>query len=164
MQRQSLDSLYAQTRDPLFTVFYHLCGDAETAEDLLHETFLRVWERRDRIAVEVSAMSYLCTIGFNLWRNQCRHGNVVRRSTPLVPVRVPPEPDERERQQAVAAAVADLPVELREVLTLHHHAGLTFEQIGALLVISPRTVEARLRRAFDRLRLALKDCLEREMP
>jgi RNA polymerase sigma-70 factor (ECF subfamily) len=147
-------------------VLYNLCGDAQTAEDLVHETYLRLWERRDRVTIGGSPVAYLCAIGCNLWRNQRRHRDVARRIGAQLAAEesVDGRPERHERKQAVADAIAALPQDLREVLTLRIPAEMTFEEIARVLETPTRTLEARMKRALDRLRADLKDPLKDANP
>jgi RNA polymerase sigma-70 factor (ECF subfamily) len=57
----------------------------------------------------------------------------------------PPDPD-------LSAALASLPRPLREVVTLKHAAGLSFDQMSAALSQNRNTIAARYRRAIALLR------------
>jgi len=51
--------------------------------------------------------------------------------------------------------MAELPVEQREVITLHLHAGLTFREIALQLGLSINTVQSRYRYGIEKLRTLL---------
>jgi len=60
-----------------------------------------------------------------------------------------------EGEPALERALARLSVEQREVVALKVEGGLTFEEIGAALAVSPNTAASRYSYALARLREAL---------
>lgn len=56
----------------LYRVAYHLTGNAQDAEDLLQDTYLRLWQKRDNLQYKVVAEAYLVTMMQNLFRDQRR--------------------------------------------------------------------------------------------
>jgi RNA polymerase sigma factor (sigma-70 family) len=62
-----------------------------------------------------------------------------------------------EDKQSVHQAVAELPVELREVVVLRELEGLSYKEIAAIAAIPLGTVMSRLARARERLQQRLGD-------
>ena len=156
----ALGRLYALTRDRLYSTVRRVGVDAATADDLVHDVYLRVWTRRAGIPDATSAMAYLCVIARNLWRNQRARGSVLRRFLEhVVPRAAPPPSGQRED---IAQALLTLEDEPREVFSLHRYAGLSYAEIAALLGVAVKTVEARMKRAFDALRARLRPYIETE--
>lgn len=60
-----------------------------------------------------------------------------------------------ERARAVAAAIAALPEELREIIELRHFQDLSYDEMAAVLDCPAGTVMSRLYRARQRLRAQL---------
>ena len=56
----------------LYRVAYRLTGNAQDAEDLLQDTYLRLWQKRDELAEEAMTEAYLITLMRNLFRDQRR--------------------------------------------------------------------------------------------
>ncbi len=153
----SLEELYARTRDRLFTVLRRLGADAATAEDLVHEIYLRLWTRRAGLPAVGSMLGYLCAMARNLWINHREHRSFVGRLLDGLARRGRPGPGpvllEREDIDRALAALDDEP---REVFILHRYGGLSYREIAEVQGVSIKTVEARMKRAFDELRLRLK--------
>ncbi len=121
------------------------------AEDLLSECFLALVDRGERAAEIEDVGAYL----FAVARNQlARRG---RRSEPeaLDLIAEPAASDAPADALAVREALADLPLEQREVVVLKVWQGRTFAEIGRLLGISPNTASSRYRYALEKLRTAL---------
>jgi RNA polymerase sigma-70 factor (ECF subfamily) len=74
-----------------------------------------------------------------------------------------PEPDapapseSEEKERRVREALAALPEELRQVMSLKYHSGLTQAEIGDALDLSPTQVANRVRAGYQKLREALED-------
>ena len=66
------------------------------------------------------------------------------------------DPDEAEFREQLTAALEELPPEQRSVVQLKLWEHLTFEQIAAVLELSPNTVASRYRYAIDKLRARLR--------
>ncbi|MBR6202729.1 MAG: RNA polymerase sigma factor [Bacteroidaceae bacterium] len=56
----------------LYRVGYHLTGNAQDAEDLLQDTYLKLWQKRDDLREEAMTEAYLVTLMQNLFRDKRR--------------------------------------------------------------------------------------------
>ena len=56
----------------LYRVAYHLTGNAQDAEDLLQDTYMKLWQKRDALRDEGVNEAYLATLMRNLFRDQRR--------------------------------------------------------------------------------------------
>ncbi|HWC74639.1 MAG TPA: sigma-70 family RNA polymerase sigma factor, partial [Gemmatimonadales bacterium] len=135
----------------------------ETAEELVQDVFVRLWERHEAIA-EVRA--YLFRAVRNAALTWLRHHRIERRlelapedgappgmGAPVRPADATVE--SAELRAAVRRAVAGLPEPYREVLTLRTQHQLSYPEIAAVLDIPLKTVETRVTRAFKALREVL---------
>jgi RNA polymerase sigma-70 factor (ECF subfamily) len=74
----AFECLYERHHARLQHFFHALCarsrgaGPAQTAEDLCHETFLRIWRLRMRYRVTGTFAAYLFGVARNVWREHCR--------------------------------------------------------------------------------------------
>lgn len=62
-----------------------------------------------------------------------------------------------EREQAVHRALAELPADYRDVVSLHYHLDLGLQEIADLLKLTESAVRSRLHRARSRLRNTLSE-------
>jgi RNA polymerase sigma-70 factor (ECF subfamily) len=157
------DDVYASYRrleTPLFNVLYRWLWDTRDCQDLIHDTYLRIWNRRNRIdAQRLDALAW--TTALNLARNRLRWRNLWRQgqldpgtgsdADPLV------EAARREDARRLRRALQSLPPALRETLLLAEFGGLTTAEISAVLGIPPGTVGSRKHQALVRLRAALEE-------
>jgi RNA polymerase sigma-70 factor (ECF subfamily) len=159
----SLEELYARTRDRLFTLLRRLGADPATAEDLVHEVYLRVWTRRDQLPRVAAPLAYLSTTARHLWINQREQRGVLRRMIDHLarwnrPGRPDSAPIGRDDVDRALSAIDDA---CRETFTLHRYGGLSYRDIAEAQGVSIKTVEARMKRAFDELRNRLKERISR---
>ncbi len=139
-----------------------LSADTQTAEELMQETMIAVWNKADQFDVAKGALS---TWIFTIARNQ--RIDAVRRARrpefdPTDPAFVPDEEQpadlriaERQSASQLRAAMADLPKEQSALLELAYFEERTHSAIAKKLNLPLGTVKSRLRLAFNKLRAAL---------
>jgi RNA polymerase sigma-70 factor (ECF subfamily) len=134
------------------------CLDADAAEDLAAEAFVRAFAARGRyVAKTEDARPWLFAIATNLVRDEVRRrrraGGLDARLTLQRPGAADPEPlPDAELRDAVMA----LREQEREVLVLFAWAELSYEEIAAATGTPVGTVRSRLSRARNRLRALLE--------
>jgi RNA polymerase sigma-70 factor (ECF subfamily) len=134
-----------------------LSGDPTLADDVVSETFIRLWSARRRVDL-TTVKSYLLTIARNLVLHEGRH--LRRLAAPDVLVNsmadAGPGPEERLRSrcelEGVLAALQTLPEIDRAAVLMRAEEGMTYEEIAAALGISPAAARVKVHRA--RLKLA----------
>ena len=144
-------ALYARHRDALYHHARALVRDDALAEDLVHETFLRlVRAGDDRVPAAGSLGPFLHLALRRLAIDQLRSRTAARR---LSAAWVRPAGSEVDPHQVadLNGALPRLPDEQLEVLLLHVYAGMTFEQVGEALEIPANTAMSRYRYALKRL-------------
>lgn len=136
------------------------------ADDLVAETFLAAWEHRARYDPgRGSPRAWLFGIATNLLRRDARTEAATLRAlarsaghaVPTGPTDVAARVDADRAGSALAAGLADLRAEERDVLLLVAWAGLRPVEIAAALDLDDRTVRTRLHRARTKLRAGLKE-------
>jgi len=138
-------------------------GSAASAEDLTSIVFLVAWEQRAKtVFYEGRARPWLLGVALNVLRSQSRAERRYRDALARIPAAASPEPEsdaaierlDAERQmQEVLRAVSKLGRREREVVELCVWEGLSTEEAGRVLDISPGAVRSRLSRARRRLPL-----------
>ena len=131
-----------------------LSGDPALADDILSETFIRLWHARGRVDL-TTVKGYLLTIARNLFLAERRHA---RRMTTLDEGARDTRPDAEERAhfhaelRVVLAALQTLPEIDRAAVLLRAEEGLSYEEVAAALGISSGAARVKVHRA--RLKLA----------
>lgn len=151
-------------REPIFRIIAGSIGDAEEALDLLQETFLSAHGALGRYDPDRPMRAWLTTIALNKCRDWGRRRAVRRLIALALPIDGAAENvaedrpvhdievADRDELAHVSRAIAELPGNLRNVLVLRTIEGLSQEGTGAVLGLTGKAVETRLRRA--RLKLA----------
>jgi RNA polymerase sigma-70 factor (ECF subfamily) len=123
------------------------------AEDALQEGFIRFWHHREE-AKDPLAFLFACVRSAAM---DARRSNLRRQKRELSAAEeesfvCPRSAEEVEQQQLIIQAMAELPLEQREVLVKKLWGGLTFQQIAAAREISPNTAAAQYRYALLKLK------------
>ena len=119
------------------------------AEDVLQETFLALLQqpvppaKREHYCIR-SYRNRVLNYRRTLWRRLTREWEALRWFEATG--------EESPAERAAMRALAELPVEQREVIVLKIWHGSTFEEIGGLLEISPNTVAGRYRYGLQKLK------------
>ena len=148
--------------DAIHRFLWRLTRNAADADDLLQETFLVAWRKRDQFEARGTAAGWLRRTAFRVYLNQRhktqRRAGLADERTLARPGSVPPEQrlvDDRESAAfllaRVEAAVEELPDEPREAFVLFRYEGLTCAEIAEATEAPVKTVETRLRRATQLL-------------
>lgn len=159
----AFQALYERHRRGVFTFLLRSVGDRPTAEDLLQETFLRVFTRREGYRPTAAFRIWLFTIARNLLIDRFRQarGHTDVNGTPALETAPSPDPSPLERAEArelaerLEAAVRQLPPSQREILLLSRFAGLDPHEVAEVTGASPEAVRVALHRALRRLRARL---------
>jgi RNA polymerase sigma-70 factor, ECF subfamily len=152
----SFDEAFATEFAPLHRYLARRVG-AAAADELAAETFTVALRRWDRLDPERPVRPWLYGIAANLMRHHWRKERRMLRAsarTGVDPVVAVDEPAEDTRE--LAAALAELRPDEREILLLHAWAELTDTEIAAALGIPTGTVKSRLSRAREKLRNRLE--------
>jgi RNA polymerase sigma-70 factor, ECF subfamily len=137
-------------------------ADAGTAEDLAQETLLTVWRKAALYAGDKGSMTtWVFAIARNLRIDRLRR-EVLWQELPegrLAEASSEPLPDEamaeKERQGRVQAALAELPPDQKDVVSLAYLEGLSHSEIAERLGLPLGTVKSRMRIAYQKIRQAL---------
>jgi len=160
--RDALRRIYDKYHGHLLKLAVVLTHDPDTAEDIVQDVFVHFAQSASRFGLSGSLRSYLTTSTFNGVRNH-RRGRRRRHVENLDKAEHVPATARRPDQWAVlserlahlSSAMACLPEEQREVITLRIEANMTFRQIAGLQETSVSTVNARYRYGIEKLRSLL---------
>lgn len=158
----ALCRIYEKHRDALLRLAVSLLNDPAGAEDVVHDVFTAFIRQAGQFRLTGSLRSYLSTCVANRARNTNRTGRV-RNAMPLDEaagiVAEASRPDQwlvcSEELRQVAAALALLPAEQREAITLHLQGGLRFREIAAFQQVPLKTALSRYRGGLLKLRSQL---------
>jgi RNA polymerase sigma-70 factor (ECF subfamily) len=137
---------YAQD---VFRFAFYLTGNRADAEDIVSETFVRVWTSAAAVRTE-TVKGLLFTIARNLFLKQVKHK---ARSAKLPEAIADPAPrtdtwlEQRDQAAAVFRAMQDLPQMDRAALVMRAIDGLACREIARVLDISEVSAKVKVHRA-----------------
>jgi RNA polymerase sigma-70 factor (ECF subfamily) len=148
-------------KDVLFRFAYRMTGSMETAEDVVQDCFMTLWRKPEAYRRDLGALrSFLLGIARNLILKRWRDERPQEALDEDAVISAPLDVLERERGEAVAKAVAQLPLFQREVLVLAEYEEMPLEQIAIATGAGLAAVKSRLHRARQNLRRMLAPLLE----
>ena len=148
----AFDAVYAAFNARLFGFLARLTRRRDVAEDLLEETWLRFVRHAARLEPDTQIGAWLFTVARNLHVSYCRtrHAESAGGHLGLWPVRAAESPFESaaqtQFQERVDAALAALPVTLREAILLVGVEGLPSAEAATICGISADAMRQRVRR------------------
>ncbi|MHA4809241.1 RNA polymerase sigma-70 factor [Flavitalea flava] len=142
---------------------FHYVKNADTSEDLVQETFLKIWQDRRELILSDTIRYYLFTAVRNNSITYLRQ----EKNTGLLPwggqdisaepVRRGEVESQEEYEWLLNKAIDRLPPKCREVFLLSRIGKLTYKQIAVNLDISVKTVENQMSKALKMMRQFLKE-------
>jgi RNA polymerase sigma-70 factor (ECF subfamily) len=175
-REQAVPRLVDRFGGRLWGIARQLCGNADEADDLVQEVFLRAWRKWSQFDGRADPMPWLYTIANRACQrlHRRRAGQPAKIESldetnafgkPRI-ASLPADDDaflqqvRRENREAVGSAITALPDGFRMPLVLKDIVGFSIEEVAAILGLKDATVKTRVHRA----RLRLRDALERGLP
>ena len=155
----AFESLATALYGRLNQVAYRILRDRSLAEDATQAAVLGVWRNLPRLRDpdRFEAWSYRLLV--NACHSEARRSHRWMPNAGGVPADVPLWSDELGAvvdRDELERAFRGLSVDHRAVLVLHHYLDLPVEDVAAALGIPVGTVNSRLHRAMQRMRLAMR--------
>ena len=161
--RDALAVLYGQTNGQLLAVLLRMLGRREIAEEVLHDVYLRVWNRAGAFdPAQGSAMGWLTTVTRNAALDHYRRHRreKVGLAEDLAPDLKAADPadlaSDSAARRALMACLELLEPAPRRCVVLAYQVGLTHDELALMLGQPVGTVKSWIRRSLLRLR----QCLE----
>jgi len=158
-QRELVERIEA-SRPRLHRLAFAWCHDAALADDLTQEALARSLVRIDQLRESARLMGWLCAILNRCWIDHLRglRPDADVELLAELPSDLPGPDSHAERQQTVSrvrAAIAELPLGHRQVVTLVDLEDFSYAEVAEILAIPIGTVMSRLCRARASLRQLL---------
>ena len=174
-EMEAFDSIVQRYKDPLINFVYHFLGDRIDAEDVVQETFLRVYRNKHLYRNIAKFSTWIYTIASNLAKTELRR----RRRRRLLSLSQmgfddkdyelvdefmqSPEGivDSGIQEKIIRKEIDDLPVKFKEVVLLRDVQEFSYEEISQILGIPIGTVKSRVNRGRLRLQKRLRHLLKK---
>ena len=169
----AFDLLVKRYKDPLLNFVYRFLGDKIEAEDIVQETFLRLFKNKHYYKEIAKFSTWIYTIAGNLAKTELRK----RRRRSLFSIShfmstekdydIPDEEASPEKRTntiitdaVIQKAVNKLSPKFKEVIVLRDIQGFSYEEISDIVDIPLGTVKSRVNRARLKLQEDLKDLMK----
>lgn len=135
---------------------YFKTGDVDYADDVVQETFLKLWSFRDKVRNE-SVKSLLYSIAGNIIKNNFKHNQVVyqfekQSSGSELSESADSQLLSDEFNKKLQKALAEIPEGARIVFLMNRIEGLTYNEIAERMNLSVKAIEKRMSEALKVLR------------
>lgn len=175
-REESFRTLFDRFYWPLFRFFEHRGFSTEECQDLIQETFIRVYRGIEAFRGEARWEHWLFRIAANTAIKALRHRAAAKRAGHEVPLEGEDEGDlqmmaaggsghgtaeplrqllGKERRDLLIEAIEGLPGQMRRCVRLRVLQDLDYLEIAEILQLSPSTVKVQLFKARKRLQMEL---------
>jgi RNA polymerase sigma-70 factor (ECF subfamily) len=163
---ESFSDIFSVYYKDLVFFAYSFTHELPGAEDIVQDTFVKLWEDHEKLNVTVSLKSILLKTIQNKCIDWHRHKKIVNNhsiyiigNSPLYEYDTDNYVLRSEMEWRIEKAIINLPEKFKEAFEMNRFEGLKYQEIATKLNVSIRTVEVRISKALDMLRKSLIDVL-----
>jgi RNA polymerase sigma-70 factor (ECF subfamily) len=166
---EAFNEIVERYKNPLYNFVSRLLGDPMFSEDIVQETFIRVYRNKHRYHRIAKFSTWIYTIASNLAKTELRRRKVKQffsissKGTEEKDYDLPDHSSSVERdvdlamkQEAVLKEIDRLPAPFKEAVILRDIQDLAYEEISEILDVPLGTVKSRVNRGRARLQKILK--------
>lgn len=157
--RAAFNKLYAMHWKKLFSIAYQALGSADDAKDIVQDTFVKVWDKREQLDTSCQVSGFLFTILKNniinyLKKELSRKKRLQNAFGNREEKDHSPEDHYEASQLSVLLEreINQLPPKMRHILVLSRNKNMAIKEIATALNIAPQTVKNQLSNALRILR------------
>ena len=155
--------LYESFRPQLRSFAIELTGSESEADDVLQETFIKIWLNRGKLPELDNPRAWVYTINARVCLNWLRRRVLAEKKMGELPI---PDIEEltpfdaahlNQLQQHINQVVAHMPLQRRKIFSMSRYEGKKTEEIADLLGISGGTVRNIIVSALKDIRAGLRE-------
>lgn len=146
-------------KDKLFRLALRITFDRGEAEDIVQDTLIRVWNKRDEWQQMDSIEAYCLTIARNLaidrsQKMESQNLELTPETQEMPDAKMPDQLMEQNEQLSIIhRLINELPEKQRSILQLRDIEGKNYKEIAVILGLTEEQVKVNLFRARQRIRL-----------
>ena len=169
----AFDLLVKRYKDPLLNFIYRFIGDLVESEDIVQETFYRVYKNKHYYKEVAKFSTWIYTIAGNLAKTELRRRKrrkvfSIHKESPidkefeLPDLKSDPEKEVNTivTEKIIQKAISSLPQKFRQVIVLRDIQGFSYEEISGIIKVPLGTVKSRVNRARLKLQEDLSFLME----
>jgi RNA polymerase sigma-70 factor (family 1) len=159
ISQDEFDRIFLDWYYQLRNYVYYKSGDMQVAEDIVQDTFLKIWERKESIrAATVKSLMY--KIANNLFLNKLDHQKVLLKFTTDYTIYEYSEAPDfdlemKEFDEKLKRSLSELDEKNRVVFLMNRIDDLTYKEIAQNLGLTQKAVEKRMGKAIAFLKAKL---------
>lgn len=157
--RNAFDKIYDLYWREMYVCAYKIFGNRETSEDIVHDVFLNLWIKREKLNIR-SLRDYLYVSIKNRSLNKLRTHKTFSSLEDQRDIISPEKTDSplslKELNSQFENFTLSLPKKCNEIINLSRKEQLSNKEIAKKLNISTKTVENQINYALKRLRILIK--------
>lgn len=150
--QEAFERVYQELEKPIYTICWRIIRSRETAEDITHDVFLRLYSAPPDDSVR-NLRAWVFQVARNLSIDALRKNTLTARQN-----EDPHTADEFSRlhvRMDLEFALGKLPAQEREILTLHLNADLNFREISGIVGLSLPAAYRKYRKAIKMIQTEL---------
>jgi RNA polymerase sigma-70 factor (ECF subfamily) len=151
---RALELIYDNYSSMIYGVIYMKCRNRAESDDLLQKVFIKIVDKREKLAFTKHLKSYICRLAINEVNDYFR-----RKQKKLDTQKYQLHQEQKSvfnttqlEVDSLKKALLDLPEDQNQVVMMKVFQNFTFKDIGHLLGISANTAASRYRYALSNLR------------
>lgn len=161
----NFESIYKQYYHILCNAAENIVGDADTAQDIVQEVFIKLWNKKEDIHSILNPKAYLFRSVINTSITYLeKNKNKIRLGDLKVVSQLSSDSNvlTKELEAKISKALNALPAKCKAIFVLSRFEGMKNKEIAEHLGVSLKTVENQMGIAFKKLRNDLKPFLTKE--
>lgn len=163
---KEFEAIFRELFVPLCRYAHTYLSDQDSSREVVHDVFVQVWERHEKLHLDIPLKSYLYTSvrnrSLNYLRDRSKFHNTKDSDYDEIVMGSTDEVDfleVEELEQKIQLVLQDLPEKCAEIFRMNRFEGLRYKEIADQLKISVKTVEAQMSKALRILRENLREYL-----
>lgn len=163
MESSQFKTLFLPCHRKLYAVAWRLTGNAQSAEDLVQETFLRLWTRRQQIVSVECVEAYSITTLRRIFYDTKRSKQIEASEREISELHVKDSEDLNQRidaqdeWQRIRTMILALPDPQGKIMIMRDVEGQTYEEISVETGLTEVNLRSILSRARKRIREQIKE-------
>lgn len=156
---RSFEVIFKKYHGYLYHYSFRVFRDKCTADEIVHKTFIKIWDRKEKLVDVTSIKSYLYAVNRSLVVEELRSIARDKRLAERLAHRIvssynPVEEDMiyHDLKEITRQAIEQLPPKRKEIFKLSRHHGFTHKEIACKLNISENTVKVSVYKSLQQIR------------